>query len=392
MFKILKYKYFKIIIVSLLFFCSFFIKDKNILIKIKDELIKKPQNYLEKKSLDELFTSKVKKHSILIFEPNKYHHECIPGYSNYFLNLGYNVDIIIHIFGIDSLNLFPDFRNIRLFIFYNKKEIEKNCKKLSIINKKYDYILLQSTDKSKKRLYIKLKLFNINNCIFVFHDISWADRRYSRYFKKNRIWTLGNISKCLQVNPHYFGNIIIKNKNEKTRFFLTSTLYRNYTYLIESAKLLKKENFNFEIIILGRAKRLDPQTIPISLSDNFIFKQNVSYVDLYNYVESSDFIIIPLDANSKNDIQYNKTKVTGSAQLVYGFLKPAIINEKFSYFYNLNSENSLLYNNSNLYNIMRNAILLTDKDYKKLQSNLQIIEKEIYKISINNIKKVIKEL
>ena len=173
---------------------------------------------------------------------------------------------------------------------------------------------------------------------------------------------------------------------------MTSTLYRNYTYLIESAKLLKKENFNFEIIILGRAKRLDPQTIPISLSDNFIFKQNVSYVDLYNYVESSDFIIIPLDANSKNDIQYNKTKVTGSAQLVYGFLKPAIINEKFSYFYNLNSENSLLYNNSNLYNIMRNAILLTDKDYKKLQSNLQIIEKEIYKISINNIKKVIKEL
>ena len=31
---------------------------------------------------------------------------------------------------------------------------------------------------------------------------------YSKYFNENRILTLGNVSKGLQVNPHYFGNII----------------------------------------------------------------------------------------------------------------------------------------------------------------------------------------
>ena len=38
---------------------------------------------------------------------------------------------------------------------------------------------------------------------------------------------------------------------------------------------------------------------------------------------------------------------------------------------------------------MRKAILLDNKDYKKLQRNIKYIEKDIYKLSINNIKNVI---
>ena len=226
-----------------------------------------------------------------------------------------------------------------------------------------------------------------NKSHIYFNDRIINHKLYSCYFEKFRIWTLGNLSKGIQVNPHYFGNITIRNKNQKTRFFLTSTSHRNYGYLIESIKILKKESFNFEIIIVGRPKFKELKKIPKSLSDNFIIKQKVSYTELYNYVENSDYIIIPLDPKRENDILYNYTKVTGSIQLVYGFLKPAIINEKFSHFYNLNRKNSLIYNDSNLYNILRKAILLSNKDYKKLQSNLHIIEKEISKISITNIKK-----
>ena len=252
--------------------------------------------------------------------------------------------------------------------------------------------MLQSTDRKRKNLNIQLKLLNVNNSIFVFHDIAWADMRFSSYFDKNRIWTLGNLSKGIQVNPHYFGNIDIKNKNQKTRFFLTSTAERNYSYLIESIEQLKKECLNFEIIIIGREIRLDPNRIPKNLLDHFIFKKRVSYVELYKYVKSSDYIIIPLNPNSENDIQYKTTKVTGSIQLVYGFLKPAIIEENFSIFYNLNENNSLIYNNSNLYSVLKQAILLDKKAYKKLQENLSFVEREIFKISINNIKKVITEL
>ena len=77
--------------------------------------------------------------------------------------------------------------------------------------------------------------------------------------------------------------------------------------------------------------------------------------------------------------------------MVYGFLKPPLIHQGFTDFYNLDNKNSLIYNDSNFYNIMEQAILLDNKKYKKIQSNLQIIEKKIHKTSIDNIKKIVKK-
>ena len=349
------------------------------------------KNYIETKSFKELFNSDIKKHSILIFEPNKYHHECSPGFSKYFIDLGYNVDLLIHRNGIDSFYLFDGTKNIRLFIFKNLKHIQRKTKKLSRIMKKYDFVLVQSTDQKRKDLYINLKFLKRNNTIFVFHEITFAERIYSKYFNGNRIWTLGNMSKGKQVNPHYFGNIKIRELNSKTRFFMTSTAHRSYYYLIETVMKLYENNFSFEIIITGRSKRFLKQKIPECLHKIFKFKSKVSFLELYRDIESSDFIIIPLNPKSKNDNLYKTTKVTGSMQLVLGFLKPALINKKFSDFYNLNNKNSLIYNNHNLYDVMKKAINMNNKEYKILQSNLYKLENKIYNASIDNIIKTIDE-
>ena len=349
------------------------------------------KNYIETKSFKELFNSNIKKHSILIFEPNKYHHECSPGFSKYFIDLGYNVDLLIHRNGIDSFYLFDGTKNIRLFIFKNLKHIQRKTKKLSRIMKKYDFVLVQSTDQKRKDLYINLKFLKRNNTIFVFHEITFAERIYSKYFNGNRIWTLGNMSKGKQVNPHYFGNIKIRELNSKTRFFMTSTAHRSYYYLIETVMKLYENNFSFEIIITGRSKRFLKQKIPECLHKIFKFKSKVSFLELYRDIESSDFIIIPLNPKSKNDNLYKTTKVTGSMQLVLGFLKPALINKKCSDFYNLNNKNSLIYNNHNLYDVMKKAINMNNKEYKILQSNLYKLENKIYNASIDNIIKTIDE-
>jgi len=382
----------RIILIFLLLLNPYF-KNNEIISLIIKNLSNNTKKSIEIRPFYELFNTAIKKNTILIFEPNKYHHECTPGYSKYFIDLGYNVDILMHISGINSMILFDEIENIRLFTFRNKNQIIKYYENFTFIIKNYyDYILLQSTDKSKKKLYIKLNLLNINNSIFVFHEISFADINYSKYFALNRIWTLGNMSKGIQVNPHYFGNIKIKEKNKKTRFFITSTAHRNYKNLIKSLKKLKKENYNFDLIVTGRSKRFGSEKIPKIIEKNIIFKRKVSYIELYKDIESSDYIIIPLNPKSENDIQYKTTKVTGSIQLVYGFLKPAIINENFSEFYQLNDKNSLIYNDYNLYEIMKKSILLNKDDYKALQRNLQIIAKEIYKKSILNIQKVISKL
>ena len=238
-------------------------------------------------------------------------------------------------------------------------------------------------------IFEKLKLLYLNNTIFVCHYINYARKEYTKFFEKNRIWTLGNISKGIQVNPHYFGNIKLHNKNYKTKFFLTSTQKRNYSELIQSAIKLKKEKYNFEIIILGWKNHLSFENIPKSISEMFVFKYHVSFSELYQTVEKSDYIIIPLNPNNTHDNFYRTHIVTGSIQLAYGFLKPVIINKEFSNYYFLNNKNSLLYNNSNLYEAMKNAINLNENEYKNLQKNLNMTVKVIEMRSINNINKAI---
>ena len=338
-------------------------------------------------SFKEIFNINIPNATILIFEPNKHHHECIPGYTKYFIDLGYNVDILIHSSGLDSLMKFEKSENIRLFIFNDLFAIYLYIKVLCSIIRKYTFVLVQTVDANKLDLYKGLNLLKLNNSAFVFHDLNIIDINYFHFFKENRIWTLGNFSKGLQVNPHFFGNISIKDKNNKVIFFMTSTYNRNYKYLIESSTKLKNENFNFEIIITGRSSQIKSYSIPENIKDIFIFKKKVTYYEMYKIIQSSDFIIIPLKTNWKNDYEYKTNKVTGSIQIVYGFLKPAIIHREFAKFYNLNDRNSLIFNNTNFYDIMKKSILLNNNHYKNLQHNLQIVEKNLYQSSINNIKK-----
>ena len=215
----------------------------------------------------------------------------------------------------------------------------------------------------------------------------------SKYLNKKIIFTLGNFSKGVQVNPHYFGNIKIYEKNIKVRFFLTYSQKRNYENFIKTALRLNAENFNFEVYILGRTIKFDSKSFPKSLRDHFIIKYKASYSELYEAIENSDYIIITLDPKNKNDDAYKSTKVTGNIQLMYGFLKPVIIHKEFAEFYGLSKNNSLIYyNNSDFYNIMKKAILLDNTNYKKLQLNIKADEAKIYKKSLNNIKKAINKL
>lgn len=358
-------------------------------------LLSKSKNHLAIISFDDIFNISIKTNTILIIELNEFHHECTPGYAKYFIDLGYNVDSLIHVNGIDSFSLFNEVENVRLLTFKTINQIEFNAKNLSIFIKKYDYVLLQSNYIININIYEKLEIFKLNNTFFVSHELVLFDKHYSnysQYLNPNRIWTLGNFTKGLRVNPHYFGHRKIKNKNDRIRFFLTSTNNRNYSLLIKSVELLQKEKYNFELIITGRSSVFNSSYIPSTLNDTFLFKLGVSYSKLYKAVESSDFIIIPLDPNNRYDDIFKNSKVTGSLQLMLGFLKPVIINQEFAFSYNLNKKNSLIYTNNDLYNTMKKAILLNNKEYKYLQKHLLRLEKEIYKTSINNIKKEIIKL
>ena len=383
--KRLKYIFLLILTLDLIKLQILLIGKKNV-IELKKRIIKK-HNFIE------FFNNTINKKTILIFESRNFHNECTPGYTKYFIDLGYNVDILMQYQGIDSFSYFNDNNeNIRMFLYNKLREIKKR-KKFNLSIKKYDCVLLETFFEKEKKLFKELHLYN-NNSIFIFHEIELFDKYFtkSKYFNKNRVWTLGNSSIGLQVNPHYFGNIPIKGKSKKTKFFLTSTIKRDYKPLIESVNLLHKENLNFEIIVTGRVSSFNSNRISANISNNFIFNHHVSYSKLYQLVDNSDYIIILLSPDNKYDEKYKTKKVTGSYQLSLGFNKPCLINNEFADYYDLNSQNSLIYNNKNLYIAMKKAILMNNSEYKKIQHNLQIKKKELYNISVNNVKRAIENL
>ena len=116
-----------------------------------------------------------------------------------------------------------------------------------------------------------------------------------------------------------------------------------------------------------------------------IFNYNVDFPIFYKDVYNCDFIILTLDPEYNKE--YKNRKVTGSAQLSYGFVKPVLINENFKNIYNITSENSFIYNEKNFYNIMKNAINQSNKDYKIMQHNLLMLTYKIHQNSILNMKK-----
>ena len=103
------------------------------------------------------------KNKVLIFEPFTYHYECTPGFSKYFIDLGYNVDIIMHNTGLSSFAFFKDISKIRFFIYNNIIDINKYSKYISFLINKYDYVLIETANKYSFSLYKSLNILNIEN-------------------------------------------------------------------------------------------------------------------------------------------------------------------------------------------------------------------------------------
>ena len=381
----LKYKFLLkisiILCLSFLFFALISTKYKNVF---------ETEKGIKIFNINQFFTTKIKRNSILIFEKNNFHYECTPGFVKYFLDLGYNVDLITTKIGNESFIFFEATKKIRFFKLDDSNkyyEIEKYVIKFREIFKKYVAILLQTMFPDLNYFYTNANLLKGKNSICVYHY--YPEMRLIDFHNNKRSWTLLNFTnRALEVNPHYFGKINLTDKNKITRFFIVSTNNRNYDKLIYASDKLKNEDFQFEIIVTGRCKSLNVEKIPTNIKDKFFFKLNLSYLDLMKIIQTIDFILITLDKNNPGDITYNEGRSTGSSQLSYGFLKPVLINKDFSKTYRMNSENSIIYNElkDSLYFAMRTAIMMTNDQYKKKQYNLKKTVDKIYQISMNNVK------
>ena len=332
----------------------------------------------------------IKNKTILLFEPNSFHYECSPGYAKYFIDLGYNVDILMHISGIDAFEYFENKDKIRLFIYNELEQINSYSKIFRSQFSVYSYIVIQTISTYSININSNLGLLNNDKVIYVFHFTYYYEiHHFSAIKNQNRIWTLGHFPIGLQVVPFYAGKFKLRNKNRKTRFFVVSTIYRNYNYLVSASEKLKNDNLDFEVFVVGKVKQFSLKNINEKIRDNFIFNYKVNFKLLYKIIYYSDFIIITLDPDNKHDNIFKNKKVTGAAQLSLGFLKPVLINKYFLQNYDISQSNCLIYDKTNFYDVMKKAILLNNKDYKEMQMNLNRLVDKIKFKSIINIKKTL---
>jgi len=342
-------------------------------------------------TFDDFLSSSPPSNTVLIFEPNNYHHECLPGYAKYFVDLGYSVEVLIKNGNEDSLELFEPKNKVKAFSFDSLDEISEASDKVASKLKSYSFALLQSTDPDRKKLIEKMGFLDNPNTLFIAHDTNYIKTMGMQdYFNQNRVLTLGGFEEGVYVNPHYFGNISKKAKNAKTRFFITSTSGRNYESLIDAALKLKEKNLEFEIIVTGRSENFSADSLPKNLKDNFSFKYNLKYSQMYEEVKNSDFIIMSLDPENTYDNIFKNCRCTGTAQLVYGFLKPAIVHKDFAEPYKFNSENSLIHSGNDIEEVLEKAVKMKNKEYVSKQLCLEKTSQQVYNSSLENLKKVLK--
>ncbi len=345
----------------------------------------------DKVKMQNFISDNVQNDTVLIIEPNYCHGETLMGYAKYFIDLGYNVDVIMNeiiakespfcMMTIDKLRLYR-FRDNSLFKILKHEKV--NQYKIVFVNSLFCYFKSDS-------MIALLPSLNGNRLLCVAHDISHiASSKEKEYLRNGKIVSLGQLKDTVFVNPHYFGDIQITAKSNRTTFITVGRINascKNYKILITAIQSLKNKNLDFKMIVIGKGTL---NGIPKDLHKYIEIKGRLDFPSMFKELEQADFFLPLLDPDNKPHKRYITTGVTGSAQLIYGFRLPPVIENTFSEFYGFNNQNAVIYNtNDNLAYAMENSINLSSGDYHIMQNNLNSLSDSIYDQSLKNLKEII---
>ncbi len=361
--------------------------------------INKPLTTEEKKELQTIKQYNVKTNSVLLVEINDWHGEVISGIAKYFLDLGFNIDILLSDSEYKS-NPLVRFKSDRIKIFPVSNMVAKKLLENPAFIDKYTKIYLNSDH-----------TFNpIKNKFTYYWEFLNLPQRKDKYIYMTHQPNLYNLSKesaktvmladlpinnpdIKVVNAHYFGDVEITNKNALTNFIVVGNIFkdqRNYNLLFNAIyNLIAQGIDNFKITSIARIGSLD--FIPDKIKQYFDFKGCLSYPDMYDEIEKSDFFLPLLDPLNIDHNRYITTGTSGSFQLIYGFRKPCLIAEKFATIHGFNQQNSIVYkNNEDLTSAMQTAINMNQEQYHNLQTNLAEYADNLYQESLANLREIIK--
>ena len=205
---------------------------------------------IEVKNFKNFIDSKIYQNTVLIAEFENFHLECLPGFTKYFIDLGFKVDIILNKKQSESMEKFKPLKDVRIFEL-KRKEIFKKLKKFKKKLKNYKFLFLETIQYKSIGFYKKIGIYNKPNSLFLIHHL---DKLYSlginQAISKNYVFSLADYGIIPYVNPNYFGNFKLSHEKKKNSFFITATRDRYFKYFIDGVLYLKKKLIDFEINVM----------------------------------------------------------------------------------------------------------------------------------------------
>ena len=344
----------------------------------------------------EFRTQPVRSHSVLVIEPNDCHGEVVSGFVKYFLDLGYDVDVFLHesVFQDQPLSWAAQ-KGVRVWGFSHhifkgiglKKQIQA-----------YERILLTSSAYyfwAENKVYPAsvdvLALRDDPRLLVVEHELRDIERfREEPLLRAGHLITLGTFEQGIMVNPHYFGDFPKHQKNKVCHFIAVggiSAVRKNHQLLFDAVEKLVQNGYkSFKVTIVGRGKKVN---IPENIRSFFDVTGYLDFPNMFQHMQKADFFLPLLDPDQEAHERYIKSGVTGSAQLIYGFLTPPLVSEKFAAFYGFNAKNSVLYEGNELAAAMSEAIGMKAQNYDQKQQELSYLVSQIEQKSQKNLQRAI---
>lgn len=335
--------------------------------------------------------------TFFVWEPcSKSHSEVVPGYAKYLLDLGYKVSVIVNPEKLKE-GVFCRFSHPNLILNkISRSRAKKFFLKKGLADAKGILVttvgkLSNGRDYKDAYAFFSKKL-PAQKTLFVEHDIKQT--------VDNGTWDENIITlrkpdykgaKSVAVNPHYFGDARVSPKSGDTvKFVVVGALQdkRRDCSVILSAfeNLIDRGITNARLIAVGKGT----VTLPEKIKPYVELKGSLPFREMYGEVENADFFLTSYEPDFPLHLRYITTGTSGAFQLVYGFLKPVVIHEKFAKINGFCDENSVIYSNSSSYaDALERCVKMSASEYEKMQNKLKILADEIYADSLRSLKELI---
>jgi hypothetical protein len=347
--------------------------------------------------IDEFEKQVIRSKSVLIVEPNRYHGEILPGFTTYFQDLGFYVDLFTRN-EVHAESPFSLFRNNAPRTFHGDSADIATALKDERISE-YDYIFFSTNVLWESGVFVGSYLSYLGfvpkarfGILAVEHNLPFLIEDGAEYqLRQGRVFTLSEEAygggKTLMLNPHRFGAADYGKRNDHvTRFAVVGGVSRqakNIDLLFSSVqRLLKERRGNFDVTIIGSGEL----EIPDPLQGHIKFLGRKDFNALYSTMTEVDYLLPLLDSGRPEHEKYLHGTSSGIVQLSLGFHVPMVIDGKFSERYGFAERNCVRYVESDLYWGILDAIQMKGETYDEMRDQIELKASEVYSKSLGNLK------